>query len=278
MLNMFKSDLYRISKGKAIYVTFFVIVIMSLVSCIGMSAGHIGLSTGASNINMEDPQFVLELSRANSLKEVREVMTRKGAFPLDKDIISQNNNLYYMFIIIIVIVITTDFSNKTIKNTLSSAVSRKKYYFSKALLVLFLATIMILFNNYLSYFLNYWINGKEFTTSFLEFSKLTIIQLPLLYGIVSLLICFAFVFKKTSLFNTVSIPFIMITQLIVIIITNLFKLKANWFYEYEFQFALEKIVNHPNNKYLISIMILGCMYVLLFNVIGYYSFHKTEIK
>ena len=50
-----------------------------------MSAGHIGLSVGQSNINLNDTEFIEELSKAKSLQEVRKVMQRDGAFPLDKD-------------------------------------------------------------------------------------------------------------------------------------------------------------------------------------------------
>lgn len=278
MINILKSDLYRIFKGKAIYVVILLTILFTLTNCIGMSAGHIGLSVGASNIDIEDKEFMEELTKAKTLKEVRNVMKRGGEFPLDQDIIGQNINLYYLFIVITVISITTDFSNKSIKNTLSSAVSRRKYYISKLLLVLGLSTGLILLNNYLNYFVNIFINGKGFSTPILQFTKLTILQLPLLYGLISLLVCFSFVFRKTSLFNTISIPFIMIIQLVVMGIASLFRLKIDWFYNYEIQFALAKIVSNPTNKYILSCILLGVSYIIIFNVIGYFVFKKAEIK
>ena len=212
MLNIIASDLYRIKKSFAVYIALFLVLIMSVISIVGMSAGHIGLSVGQSNINLNDTEFIEELSKAKSLQEVRKVMQRDGAFPLDKDIIGQNVNLYYVFIIITVIVLVTDFSNKAVKNTLSSAVSRKTYYLSKTIIIFGICTILILFSNYFSYFLNLIVNGESFSTPFWEFTKITLVQLPLLYGIISLLICFAFLLKKTSLFNTISIPFILLLQ------------------------------------------------------------------
>lgn len=277
MINIIKSDLYRIFKGKAIYIVLAIIIILTLVNVVGMSTGSIGLNVGA-NLDATDIEMLDELNKVNSLEEYREVMKSHGNFTLDKDIISQNINLYYFFIVITVIVLATDFSNKSIKNTISSAISRKEYYFSKLLLTLGLCTVLILFNNYLSYFLNLIINGEKFSTPLPEFTKLTIIQLPLLYGIISLLVCFAFVLKKTALFNSISISFVMGVQLIGMGIINLFKIKADWFYDYEIQLALAKLVNNPTNKHMVSCIILGIVYVIIFNIIGYYSFKKAEIK
>ncbi|MCI9233080.1 MAG: hypothetical protein HFH08_00615 [Bacilli bacterium] len=279
MLNMMKADMYRILKGKAIYIIFVFLILTSFVSAIGISPGHIGMSTsGSTTIDINDAEFVEQLSKAKSLKDVREIMKSGGAFELDKAVIGTNANLYYLFIVLVVIVLCTDFSNKSIKNTLSSAISRKKYYGSKTLLIFLLATFFTFFNTYFFYFLNIIINGKEFASSLLEVTKVTILELPLLYGIISLLICFAFLFKKTSTFNTVAIPFILGLQLVVIGITSLFKIKADWFYNYEFQFALEKIAQNPSTQYLIACTVLGIFYILIFHTIGYYSFKKSEIK
>ena len=277
MINIIKSDLYRILKGKAIYIVLAVITILSVVSIVGMSPGHIGLSIG-SNKDMSDLELMEAISSAKTLGEFREIMKNNGAFALDKDIVGANVNLYYFFIVIAVIVLATDFSNKSIKNTISSAISRKEYYFSKLLLILGLGTFLILFNNYGTYILNLIINGKEFSTPLLEFTKLTIIQLPLLYGIISLLVCLAFVLKKTSLFNSISIPFIIVVQLIATGIINLFKLNADWFNNYEIQLALTKLVNNPTNKYIVSCALLGIAYIVIFNTIGYYAFKKAEIN
>ena len=277
MINIIKSDLYRILKGKAIYIVLLVIIAMLTVSVVAMSPGNIGVSNTA-DMEASDLELIAKLSTTKTLGEYRKIMKESGAFSLDKDIIGANSNLYYLFIVIVVIVIATDFSNKSIKNSISSAISRKKYYISKLVLTLGLGTFLILFNNYSTYILNLIINGKEFSTPLLEFTKLTIVQLPLLYGIISLLVCFAFVLKKTSLFNSIAIPFLMIVQLIITGITNLCKVKADWYTNYGIQTALTKLVNNPTNKYIITCAILGIAYIIIFNVIGYYVFKKSEIK
>ncbi len=279
MLNIIKSDLYRIFKGKSIYIIFLIIILSFIIEAIGISPGHIGISTNTNpSVDLNNPEFVEKLSKAKTLKEVREIMKSGGEFELDREVIGTNANLYYFFIVIVVIVLCTDFSNKSIKNTLSSAITRKKYYLSKSILIFGLCTILLFFNNYGFYFINLLINGKGFSSSLLEVTKLTLLQLPLIYGIISLLISMAFLLKKTSTFNTIMIPFIILVQLIGMGIISLFRLSAAWFYNFEFQFALSKIVSHPEGNYLLKISLLGIFYMLLFHIIGYFSFKKTEIK
>ncbi len=277
MLSIIKSDLYRISKGKAIYIVILIILILNIVSAVGLDAGHIGLSVG-TNIDVTDTETLAQISSVNSISDYRKLMKSFGTFPLDKDVIGQNVNLYYLFIVIVVIILCTDFSNKSIKNTLSSAISKRKYYLSKLFLILGLSTIIVLFNNYSFYLINLIINGKAFTSSLIDIGKYTVVQLPLIYGIISMLCCFAFIFRKTSIFNTVTIPFIMAFQLIVTGIINLFHIKADWFFNYEFQYALVNLVNNPTTSYIIKCTLLGIFYIIFFNIIGYYLFKKTDIN
>lgn len=277
MFNIIKSDLYRLFKSKGFYIVIGIVIIMAIVSVVSMSPGHIGLSVG-SNIDVSDTETLSKISSANSLGEFRDIMKSFGTFKLDREIIGQNVNLYYMFIVFVVIILTKDFSNKSIKNTLSSAISRKKYYISKLILILGISTLLILFNNYLSYFLNLAVNGKEFASSISEITQMTIYQLPLLYGIISLLVSIAFITRKTSMFNTISIPFIMVSQLVVITITSMFRIKADWFTNYELQYALVNLTNNPTNSYILKCSLLGIGYIVIFGLIGYYVFRNAEIK
>lgn len=278
MLNIIKSDLYRLFRGKAVYIVSAIIIFLSVISIITLSPGHVGIATNSMDISLDNTELLAKISTVKSLGEFRDVMKSIGTFALDKDIIGQNVNLYYVFIVVVVIILTVDFSNKSIKNTLSSAISRRKYYFSKLILILGLCTFFVLLNNYFTYFLNLAVNGKEFSSSFVEITKLTIYQIPLLYGIISLLVCFAFAFMKTSTFNTVSIPFIMVFQLVASGIIALFRLKTDIFYNYEIQYALSNLANNPTNSYIIKCIILGIIYIVVFNVIGYNLFKKAEIK
>ncbi len=279
MLNLIKADFYRILRGKAIYICMLFILLSGFVSALTISPGHVGLSVSSSTSDiMNDPEFFEKLQKANSITALRDVMKSQGEFKLDREILGQNVNLYYVFIAITVVTLCVDFSNRTVKNTLSSSISRKKYYLSKVITIFTLSTFILVFNNLSAYLINYFMNGIGYTSSLKEILELTIIQMPLIYGIISLLIAFAFVFGKTSVFNTIAIPFIMVVQLIGLGIINLFRIKADWFYNYEIQFALAKLANNPSSGFIIKCVCLGFIYIVLFNSVGYLVFKNKEIK
>ncbi|MBO5349351.1 MAG: hypothetical protein J6A89_05995 [Clostridia bacterium] len=235
MINIIKSDLYRIFKGKAIYVLLTIIVLII------------------------SPQIIFFKTTV-------------------AEIISGNNDLYFAFIVIIVSVILSDFSNSTIKNTIACAITKKTYYFSKLISSLFLSTLLIIFFNCFTYSINIIVNGIDSSIPIFEFMKMTVIQLPPFYGIISLLICLAFIFKKPSIFNAISISYPVILEIIINIISMKFKVNVEWYYKYQFIYSLENLINKPTNKYIMSCAVLGIAYIIVFNIIGYYSFKKAEIK
>ncbi len=281
MLNIIKSDLYRIIRGKAIYISLLVIIAMFTLSCFELAPGYVGMS----NNNLEEKgirdhllsdEELEEYYKMNSMKEEREFM-KKFPYKLDKAIIGANTNLYYIFIVIVVIVLTTDFSNSTAKNTISSSISRKKYYISKLITILTISTGLILFNNYGTYIVNLIMNGKAFSSGLGEITKITLYQLPLLYGIISLLVCISALTRKTAIFNTVAIPFIIVFELLLMSIVTLFKINKDIF-QWEFQVALSKLVTNPTNSYIIKCAFLGIAAIVVFNIIGYKAIKKAEIK
>ena len=279
MLNIIKSDLYRVFRGKSIYVAIIIILILASVSCFAMSPGHIGIASSSIEETDYDNEELLEkVYETDSIMETREIMKEYGSFPLDKSQLGANANLYYFFIIVVVIVLVTDLSNSTAKNTLSSAISRKKYYFSKLITCLGLGTVLILINNYGSYVINLIMNGKEFSAGFLEITKLTILQLPILYAIISMLVCIGFCFRKTGTFNSITIPLIMVVQLIIMGVATLFHLDSANILNYEFQYIIGNLVANPSNTYILKTLVLAIFYIIVFNVIGYSVFRKTEIK
>ena len=279
MLNIIKSDLYRVFKGKSIYVVIIFILILASVSCFSMSPGHIGITTSKEEQPLvKDEEILNQVYETDSIFETRKLMKKYGAYPLDKAQLGANANLYYFFIIVVVIVLVTDLSNSTAKNTLSSAISRRKYYFSKLITCIGLGTFLVLINNYGSYIINLIMNGKEFSAGFLEITKLTILQLPCLYGIISMLVCIGFCFKKTGTFNSITIPLIIVIQLIIMGVSTLFHLDGANILNYEFQYIISNLISNPSNTYILKTLILAIFYIIIFNVIGYRAFIKTEIK
>ena len=279
MLNIIKSDLYRVFRGKAIYIAIIFILFLAAVSCFSMSPGHIGITSSSEEQQLvEDEEILNKVYETDSILEIRELMKEYGAYPLDKEQLGANANLYYFFIVVVVIVLVTDLSNSIAKNTLSSAISRKKYYMSKLITCIGLGTFLVLINNYGSYIINLIMNGQEFSAGLLEITKLTILQLPILYGIISMLVCIGFCFRKTGTFNSITIPLIMVIQLVIMGVATLFHFDANNILNYEFQYIIGNLVSNPSNTYILKTLVLAVFYIIIFNVIGYRVFRKTEIK
>lgn len=286
MINMIKADIYRIFRGKVIYVSGIIIMLMLGLSCYTIEPGYVSLGVGndvAANDNesfcgIESEEAIKEYYNTGSISKTRKIIKKYGGYPLDTAIIGANANLYYIFIAIVFAVMVCDLSNSTAKNTLSSAIPRKKYYLSKLITSLLICTFMVFFNNYVSYAVNLIVNGKKFSAGISEVTKCTFIQLPIMFGIISLLVCFGAIFRKTAIFNSVSIPFIMIVQLLIAGISAMFRFKAGNIIKYEYQTVLENLVNNPASSYIIKILMISLVYIVIFNVIGYRVLKKTEIK
>lgn len=281
MLNIIKSDLYRILRGKAIYICCLVIIAMFSLSAFELAPGNVGMTTN----NMDEvgvrsqilsEEEMEEFYKTKTLKEEREFL-KKHPYKLDKAILGSNANLYYIFIVIVVIVLSTDFSNSTVKNTISSSISRKKYYMAKLITILLISTVLIFFNTYATYIVNLTMNGKAFCSSLGEITKVTLYQLPLMYGIISMLVCISALTRKTAIFNTITIPFIIVFQLLLMSAVSLFKISKN-IYMWEFQSVLSRLAGSPANDYIIKCIILGIAYIVIFNIIGYKAIKKAEIK
>lgn len=279
MINLIKSDLYRIFKGKAVYIATLITILFIILNTFQLNPGWIGVNNSILDQNTEQhisKKDQEKIYKANSIIEERKIM-KKYPYEVDKAILGANANLYYLFIVIIVIVITTDFSNNTIKNTISSTIARNKYYFSKLITAILLCTITIIINNYGTYFINILINGPKFSSNLIEITKITIYQLPLMYGIISLLLSISTITKKTSTFNTITIPLIMTFQLLILGFISLFKVNHNILL-YEYQVALYNLTFSKDSTYIFKIALLGIIYIIIFNTIGYNFFKKTEIK
>lgn len=280
MINMIKADLYRVFRGKGIYLAILLAVIMASSSIYVMQPGYIGLTSSdtISGDSMVDDETGLELSATNSISKTRKILKETSGYPLDSAIIGTNVNLYYMFIIIVVGVLVTDLSHSTAKNTLSSAISKKKYYLSKLFTCCLLCIGLVLLNNYGTYIFNRLINGAKFSSGIEKITKYTLVQLPIMCGIISLLVCMAFLLRKTAAFNAVSIPFVMAAQIVIIGVSALFSIKSKHIMEYEYQFMLSNLVTDTSFSYIMKSITLAIIYIVVFNILGYNVFRKSEIK
>lgn len=277
MLNIIKADLFRILKGKGIYIIIILLFLLSLMSAYTVSPLNVGLNVygdTTENYGLSD-EWLEKLYSVKSMSETRDILINHGHYEVDVANVVHNNNMYYFFIAVVVFVLCCDFSNGTIKNTVSTNISKKKYYFSKLLLAIGLGTIITFLNVYFAYFSNLFMNGNNFVSSLSNITLLTIRQLPLLYAIISVLITIAVIVRKTSIYNGISIPLLMLFQLILGFM-NTFNL-PKWIYNYEFETALGKLCLNPTNTYIMQTLSLWTIVFIITTIIGYSYFKKREI-
>lgn len=277
MLNIIKADLFRILKGKGIYIIIILLFLLSLMSAYTVSPLNVGLNVSGDtteNYGLSD-EWLEKLYSVKSMSETRDILINHGHYEVDVANVVHNNNMYYFFIAVVVFVLCCDFSNGTIKNTVSTNISKKKYYFSKLLLAIGLGTIITFLNVYLAYFSNLFMNGNNFVSSLSNITLLTIRQLPLLYAIISVLITIAVIVRKTSIYNGISIPLLMLFQLILGFM-NTFNL-PKWIYNYEFETALGKLCLNPTNTYIMQTLSLWTIVFIITTIIGYSYFKKRDI-
>ena len=277
MLNIIKADLFRILKGKGIYIIIILLFLLSLMSAYTVSPLNVGLNVSGDtteNYGLSD-EWLEKLYSVKSMSETRDILINHGHYEVDVANVVHNNNMYYFFIAVVVFVLCCDFSNGTIKNTVSTNISKKKYYFSKLLLAIGLGTIITFLNVYFAYFSNLFMNGNNFVSSLSNITLLTIRQLPLLYAIISVLITIAVIVRKTSIYNGISIPLLMLFQLILGFM-NTFNL-PKWIYNYEFETALGKLCLNPTNTYIMQTLSLWTIVFIITTIIGNSYFKKREI-
>lgn len=281
MINIIKADMYRMVRNVGLYIAAAILLFIIGMSIYSISPGSIGMASigDISTVNTleeGDRAEVVDI-RDISMKDYRKVMINSEGYALDKDILTANMNLYYVFIFIAAIIITLEFSGGCIKNTLSSAISRKKYFVSKAIVVFGLCIFTFFLNTYLVYFTNIIFNGKNLSSDLWTVTKATLVQLPPAFAIISILFGIAFMTKKTATYNMVTIPFILVFQLLFDLVAKIFDIPVKYYY-YELQIMFGTLLHNPSKSYIMQSYGVCAVIVVLFIMAGWLCFRKAEIK
>lgn len=275
MTNMIRADFYRILRGKAIYFAVALMFLMIGMSIYGVSAGSIGINISSGMADgLETGSY--EQTRALSMSEYREYQLNAAGHPLDREILATNINLHYVFIFVAVIALTADFSSGAVKNTLSSAIARNKYFLSKLAFVNLCCTALFFLNTYVTHFATILFNTGKFASDIGTITKVSLLQLPAILALVSILTGIGFVVKRTAVFNTVTIPFIIIAQLTLRFFAWFFELKES-FLQYELEIMLNRLAGDPSGSYLLHSYLVCAAVIVACNSLGYLFFQKAEI-
>lgn len=252
MTNMMKADLYRITKSKGFYIFWIVNAILYLINIAGKDFG--GISFGG-------PSFVPE--------DVK----------MDIGAVAMNFNFYFLSIFPVFSIIIAEFSEHTIKNTITSAISKHKYFLSKYLFAMLYTAAAYLFSNYAFYFINRMVNGGEYSSALSDFSASLFSQLPLMLAIISLLIGLAFLFRKGAAFNAVTIitPLVYSSVASSMYTAESLRKIAEKLLDYDINTMLIRIAFECEDDYRRNCYLISAAVIVLSFLIGYISFTKREL-
>ena len=261
-----------------IYIAFAIMLIMIALDIYSVSAGTVGIhvSTGAS-IENELGDMSYEEINSLSMSEYRKIMLETKNYKLDRDILSANINLYYIFIFVGAVIVTADFSGGCVKNTLSSAISRRKYFLSKLACVSLCCVTLFFLNTYIVYFANLIFNNSDLASSIGAVTWISLLQLPPILALSSILTGLAFILKKTAAFNTVTIPLVIIAQTLMNVLSFFLKIPEKIF-NYELQRMLMNLSSDPSVKYVVQSYLVCAVIIIGALLLGWSFFKKAEIR
>ncbi|MBE6851414.1 MAG: hypothetical protein E7504_06730 [Ruminococcus sp.] len=254
MINMMKADLYRITKTKGFYIFWILIVLTYLLNIATKDFGGVKFGGGPSLI----PEGI----------------------KMDIGSVAMNFNFYFFSIIPVFGIIIAEFSEHTIKNTITSAISKQKYFFSKYAFTLLYAVTAFLFSNYAFYFVNRIVNGTEYCSSLSDFSVAFFRQLPLMIAIFSLFIGLAFLLRKGALFNAVTIitPIVYTSASVTLYTIETTQKLAEKLLNYDINTMLSRLALECSDEYRRNCYCISAAVIVLSFVIGYFSFTKRELN
>lgn len=278
MINMMKADFYRIFRGMGIYIGFAIMVLMIVLDIYTVSAGSISfkVSTEAQPENELNSMSYDEVSQL-SINEYRKYLLASKNYQLDRDVLAQNINLYYVFIFVGAVLITADFSGGSVKNTLSSAISRRKYFLSKLACVVLCCLVLFFLNTYITYFTNIIFNGSNLALGIGAITRITLLQLPPILALSCILVGFGFVLKRPAAFNTATISFMLVVQMLMSLLSFFFKIPER-VWGFELSNMLARLAYDPSGDYITKSYLVCAAMITIALLLGWSFFKKAEIK
>ena len=279
MMNILRADIYRIIRGKGLYISLAVLIVVIAMS--SLSGGTMGVSYGGMVV-LDETMEAIGNDTTEQLAAERSAAFRAptGAEALAKSASSSNNVLFFMLPLVIFVSIV-DFSSGGAKNTLAGGVNRAKFYFSKLLLSFFLCALFLLIYVLLSILLASVFNGfgGSFDGAFVMLVvKILLTQLWLCLAGVCVANFFAFLFRSPA-FVGVYIAFLLLPPLLIFALTFI----NEWFsklFDYELTMNIGLMANMGalSAGEVIRVMLIGAGYIAAAGVGGLAIFKRAEIK
>lgn len=222
MVNLIKADIFRIARDRI-----WIIVLAALLIVFTIPSLYTLQPTGGMSLNDQDmdlneyvesrlPDYGVEYAYELTTEQYREIVFSLEGYKTDVDIIGGANfPLFEVLAVLEVLLVTRDFSVHSIKNTLSSPIRRKTYYFAKYATMMILSAGILVTVNLVVWIGNVIINGSERSLPFGTLILGTLLTLIPLTAYISMIHAVAFLIRK-------SLPYSLITIGTTLLAGNLF--------------------------------------------------------
>lgn len=265
MMNVIRADMYRILRGKGIYITIALLLGLVALTVIGGSSTVIGIQMWGleESLGVEKNDVLTGLNAAVALCQ------------------GMDNFVWFMLPLLI-FTAAPMFSHGAIKNCLSCGMSRTKLYMVKLLLsamLCILELIIYLGLGMLIGTLNNGFGGPVPEGWWLTLLKTASSQMFILLALNAVGIFLVFTSKRTAITNSAFIAFCTVPLIILLILLGQ-KPDLIWLYDFDLMGNLKKFgyLNSLQTADIIKGFSVGAFWIIIPTVAGISLFKRAEIK
>ena len=281
MMNIIRADIYRIIRGKGIYITLAALLAMIVLQIVGgtnMNAGFQVNTLDAFDIDLEHISFE-ELSTQTF--DISELLHHPTGREAPFQVMQSTSNILFILLPLLVFIGVADFYSGSARNTLAGGVSRGKYFSSKLILscifcVLLLA-IYVIFSIIVATVCNGF--GGAFDGEYvIDVVKIFLPQLLLCLAGACVGNFFVFLFRSHAV-TGIFIAFLLVPSLLILVLSFI----SSWFerlFDYELTASIGALtqINTMSTGEITKTLLVGVGYIILAIAGGFAIFKKAEIK
>ena len=260
MLNLMKADMYRIVRGKGLYISLALILGFVMLTLFVFRSASMGV--GVQEYTPAEAYITGAVASFLALGNVAGMV-------------------HIFFIPMFIVVAIAAFSSGAVKNELTVGISRGKFYLTKFALSALLSLFLLLFNLGFSILLALPIDGVgnwgdgHITNLLQSFALQTLVMLAL----VSVGIFFSFVTRKTAATIGIFLAFVFVPSLVLAIMAEGFEWAMDLLrFDLASQLQFFANVSLVDDAQIVRGVVLAVGYVVVPTVAGLAIFKRAEIK
>jgi ABC-2 type transport system permease protein len=275
MRNIIKADLYRILRGKGVYITLIIFLGIILLQVVTGGVMNTGVSyDNYEAVNTAEDEFDLEAIMA-------EMFRKPTGAEAPFKAMSATDSLLYILLPLLVFITVADFTSGAAKNTLINGVTRGKYFASKLLLSSMACVALLVMYVVISTLAATLISGfgGTFDSEFLwSVGRIMLVQAGLCLAMTCVGTFFAFLARSNAVIG-IYIAFLLGFQVLIFALTFV----SDWFmnlFDYELTWNLGKAAHLDAlaSSEVTQMLLAGAVYMIASIIGGYALFRKAEVK